>query len=217
MSRLLAVEGLTWTPFGGTEPVLRDVAFSVASGEIVLVTGPSGSGKSSLLRCLVGFESFTGELTWRGAPVDSMREHRQRAVYLLQRPVPIAETIGENLAFPREISPEAWSAERQRDALRRLGVREWDADERFDRLSGGEQQRVALVRAMSLEPTLLLLDEPTASLDDDSIDTVEELLFDWLAEAERALVWVSHDEQRLERLLERPGARRFELGESRDG
>lgn len=207
MDALIAVEELTTKPGDDGAPILRGVALSIAPGERVVLTGPSGSGKSTLLRCMVLLEPHTGRVLLDGEPVgpERVRELRRRMGYLPQRPVAIDDSIAANLSFPRltagagsgtDAGPdtgEPLDADAQRALLDRLGLGGLDPDRRFDALSGGEQQRVALVRTLTVRPQVLLLDEPTASLDPENVGAVVDLLADWVTEHhDRAILWVSH-------------------------
>ncbi len=197
----IAVQDLTTKPGDDGAPILRGVSLAIAPGERVVLTGPSGAGKSTLLRCMVLLEPHQGRVLLDGEPVgpERVRELRRRVGYLAQRPVPIDDTIAANLAFPRQAAGDGRAtgdvldADAQRALLDRLGLDGMDHDRRFDALSGGEQQRVALVRTLTVGPEVLLLDEPTASLDPENVEAVVELLSDWVTETDdRALLWVSH-------------------------
>lgn len=211
---LLRVESLSWAPPDSDTPIFEGVTLEVRPGERVVLKGPSGSGKSTLLRCIVGLEPRrTGELFWRGEPVgpDNMRRFRSRAVYVQQRPSEVAETVGQNLAFAREMAEELGSGEalldesEQREMFARLGLENIGHSRRFDDLSVGEQQRVCLVRALTGGPDVLLLDEPTSALDPERVEQIEELLTSYVDQApeSRAFVWVSHQPQQIERLAGR--------------
>lgn len=206
---LCAVRNLTWVPPDADAPLFDGVDLQVRRGESLGLEGRSGAGKSTLLKCLVGLEPRDGgEVYWRGEPVEGnkFREMRRDVVYVHQEPVGLAPTVGGNLAFAREMATgEGLSGERQRELLERLEVGDIDADRVFEKLSVGERQRVALVRCLTLQPTALLLDEPTASLDAESLEGVEQLLADYRARApdERTLVWVSHAAGQLERVADR--------------
>lgn len=193
-------------PLGEATPVLDDVELELDAGERVLLGGPSGSGKTTLLRCIVLLEPFRGEVRLDGEPVgpDRVRELRRRVAWVPQRPVAVAPTVHENLAFAREVggrkvgareveSGSALDTAGQDALLDRLGLADLDRNRRFDSLSGGEQQRLALVRSLTPGPQVLLLDEPTASLDPDSVADVLALMDEWCgADPSRALLWVSH-------------------------
>lgn len=206
---IIAVEELTTKPGDDGAPILRDVSFTVAPGERVVLKGPSGSGKSTLLRCMVMLEPAEGRVLLDGEPVDAgrVRELRRRVGYLPQRPVAVDDRIGANLAFARELDGAAAGGldeDRQRQLLRRLGLDGLDRSRRFDGLSGGEQQRIALVRTLTVEPQVLLLDEPTASLDADNVGAVVDLLTDWVgADRARAILWVSHKAHEVDQLATR--------------
>ena len=204
MSRtpIIAVRDLTTKPGDDGAPILRDVSLEVAPGERLVLTGPSGSGKSTLLRCMVLLERAAGTVLLDGEDVGAgrVRELRRRVGYLPQRPVAIADRIDENLAFARGPLDEV----DQLELLDRLGLGGLDRSRRFDGLSGGEQQRVALVRTLSVRPQVLLLDEPTASLDEGNVGAVVELLAEWVAERDdHALLWVGHQAHEVEALATR--------------
>ena len=186
--------------------MFRDLDLELRSGDRLVLSGPSGTGKSTLLRSLVLLEAAEGELRLDGSPVGPHRvlELRRRVAYVPQRPVPVAPTLAENLALPRTLSGRALDEEAQAALLRRLGVSDLPGDRRFDRLSGGEQQRVALVRSLTPGPDLLLLDEPTASLDPENVADVVGVLTSWVeADPHRALVWVTHQTEEIRTLANR--------------
>ncbi len=210
-SPLLAVSDLSWIPPGDDEPLWSGVSFVLRGGDRVVLEGQSGSGKSTLLRCIVALEDPAGgAVRWRGETVGehNIRRFRNRVLYVHQSPVPIADRVGDNLAFPRQIQREfdgdadvAMSEEEQRELLDRFGLEGIDRSRRFDELSVGEQQRVALVRCFTIRPEVLLLDEPTASLDDKNAAHVEDYVNEYLGqEQQRAVVWISHDREQRQRL-----------------
>lgn len=206
MDPVIAIEDLTTKPGDDGAPILRGVSLAIAPGERIVLTGPSGAGKSTLLRCMVLLEEAEGRVLLDGEAVgpERVRELRRRIGYLPQRPVGIAATIAENLAFPREADGETLDDDGQRALMERLGVGELGRSRRFDGLSGGEQQRLALVRTLTVKPQVLLLDEPTASLDAENVDAVVELLTGWVQDREdRALLWVSHQAHEVDELATR--------------
>jgi ABC-2 type transport system ATP-binding protein len=152
----------------GRRPVLDGIDLTATGGSIVAVTGSNGSGKSTLLRCIAGLASHRGSATFRGEPVASMRRH----VGYLPQTVGLPEwaTVGEVIAFFARL--------READAtdlpLPDGFVPEPDRQIRI--LSGGQRQRVALAVALLGRPSLLLLDEPAANLDDAARATLARVL-----------------------------------------
>ena len=151
-------------PNGERLEVLRGVNFSAADGESIAITGPSGSGKSTLLHLLGGLETADhGTITVNGAS-----EQRKSIGFVFQFHYLLPDLSAvENVALPLLIA--RWSRKRAfnraLELLRETGLAE-RADHPISHLSGGEQQRVAVARALITEPKLLLADEPTGNLDD---------------------------------------------------
>ena len=180
--------------------VIDNVTFEIARGELVILRGPSGSGKTTLL-ALVGamLSPTSGEVRLDGEPTSRLRdahraEVRRKKVGFVFQDVQLFEGMSaiENVLLP--CVPEGVTAEdetRARALLDRFGIASL-AQTRARSLSGGERQRVALARAMMRDPPLLLLDEPTAHLDDARAKSVVDDLAD-LAKEGRALFVSTHD------------------------
>lgn len=180
--------------------VLRDVSFAVERGELVIVRGPSGSGKTTLLAVVGAMLSpTTGEVHLDGEPTSRLREAhraevRRRKVGFVFQDLQLVDGLSalRNVLLPRV--PDGVSAEdeaRGRALLEQRGLGAL-ADARAKGLSGGERQRVALCRALLRDPLLLLLDEPTAHLDDAHARTLADELAA-LAQAGRAVLVATHD------------------------
>lgn len=191
--------------------LLRDVSLSVQAGDRLGLAGPSGAGKTLLLRALARLDPLNeGDLLWYGAAVfgSSVPAFRARIIYLHQRPVLMEGTVESNLRLPLTLGNH-----RQRQFerkcviawLEQFGRDESFLDKRNQDLSGGEAQLAGLVRAVQLEPQMLLLDEPTSGLDRDTAARVEEFAAGWLSERPdaRAYVWVSHDTRQTDRMCDR--------------
>ena len=184
---LIACEGVSYRYPAAAVPVLRQVGFAVEAGEFVLLAGASGSGKSTLCRLMNGLiphlhgGELRGELRVAGADPRRMPPHRlSRAVgLLLQRPEAqcVAATVARDIAFGPACQglDRATVADRVRAAVERLDIAHL-LDRAPHRLSGGEQQRVALAGLLASEPRLLVLDEPFAFLDAAGADRLRELL-----------------------------------------
>ena len=191
---------LTLPSAAGPVEILRDLSFSVAPRERVAITGPSGSGKSSLIAVAAGLErptSGTVELLGRAlAKMDEdgrarLRRGRVSLVFQAFHLLPNM-TAEENVAAPLEIAGIADADRVARDWLDRVGLsgrlRHYP-----HQLSGGEQQRVALARALAPRPALLFADEPTGNLDAVNAAMVADLLFGLVSEEGAAMVLVTHD------------------------
>jgi putative ABC transport system ATP-binding protein len=180
---------------------LEDISLTLDPGERLAIRGPSGSGKTLLLRALALLDPLdAGGVVWSGKPLrgDAIPDYRRHVIYLHQRPALFEGTVETSLREPfalRVHRSRAFDRGRVLQLLEDLGRDASFLDQAPRDLSGGEAQLVALLRAIQLEPSVLLLDEPTAALDPRSAQAVERLVDRWLAEAadRRALIWVSHD------------------------
>lgn len=197
---------LTLPSAAGPVEILKDLSFSVAPRERIAVTGPSGSGKSSLIAVAAGLEQPTsGSVELLGQPLARLDEDgrarlRRGKVSLVFQAFHLLPnmTALENVAAPMEIAGVS-GAERIAQAwLDRVGL---SARQRHypHQLSGGEQQRVALARALAPRPALLFADEPTGNLDAANAAKVADLLFGLVAEEGAAMVLVTHDPALAER------------------
>ncbi len=214
----ISVEGLDYTHPGESEPLLRGVALSVAAGETLAITGPSGSGKTTLLNLIAGLLSPTGgAITVQGRPISALppsaraRWRGEAIGYAYQdaRLLPQLDVV-TNVAWPLLFGDltRRQALERAENLLARLGLAPL-ARHRPTTLSGGEQRRMTLARALVARPPLLLVDEPTANLDDEAAAEVMALLRQVQREFQTTLLLISHRPA-----LIHPGDRRLAL---RDG
>jgi ABC-type polar amino acid transport system ATPase subunit len=189
----------------GSHTVLDGISLSVNRGEVAVVVGPSGGGKSTFLRCLNGLEDFQAgsvrvaelEVTPRLLPAE-----RQRRVALIRRRTGMVfqqfnlfphQTVLENIieapVHVLHISHAAAVADAER-LLKRVGL-EGRRDQMPDTLSGGQQQRVAIARALAMQPEVMLFDEPTSALDPRMAAEVEAVIAD-LAESGQTMIVATH-------------------------
>jgi energy-coupling factor transporter ATP-binding protein EcfA2/energy-coupling factor transporter transmembrane protein EcfT len=174
------VRGLTWRPFGRRDPVIPGLDLDIPAGQRLLLVGPSGSGKSTLLRGLAGVLEVADAGERSGTVLVDGAEPGLRAGtvgLVLQEPGAgvVSATIGRDVAFGLENIGMPRAAMPGRVAAALAAVRlTMPQDTPTQALSGGEQQRLALAGALALEPTLLLLDEPTAMLDPENAASVRE-------------------------------------------
>ena len=148
--------------------ILSDVSFSVERGQALTLVGPSGSGKSSLLRCLNRLEEpSAGVVRFEGRDIRSLdpRQLRREAALVTQTPVLFEGTVRDNLLLrPAGIGGD-YSEARLARTLVEVGLEERTLERDAGTLSGGEKQRVTIARALLGDPSVLLLDEPTSALD----------------------------------------------------
>lgn len=184
----IEARGLSFSALG--RKLVDDVSFTLERGPCTVIMGPNGAGKTLLLRMLHGLIVPTsGEVLWAGAPASEPIRAAQTMVF--QRPTLLRRSVEANIRFVLSKLPAAEQAERTGIALRRARL-EHLAQKPARRLSGGEQQRLALVRALALEPSVLFLDEPTASLDPASTHAVEELIQAAHEDGTR-IIMITHD------------------------
>ncbi|AYF30390.1 ABC transporter ATP-binding protein [Micromonospora tulbaghiae] len=186
----------------GHTPALRGVTLDVAEGEILAVTGPSGCGKSTLLHCLAGIlRPDAGQVTWRGERIDTWSEaarsrlRRTEFGVLFQFGQLVAElTAAENVALPLLLAGTGRRAARTAALawLDRLGVADV-ADARPGEMSGGQQQRCAMSRALVTEPRVIFADEPTGALDTLAGEQVLTQLVRLAREQRTTVVLVTHE------------------------
>lgn len=179
----------------GAVPALTDVDLRIAAGERVALIGANGSGKSTLLRVLHGL--------LRPSAGSVLRDGTMRQAMVFQRPFALRMSALTNVALALWLRGTRWSAAREQAlaALGRVGLAEI-ALRNARTLSGGQLQRLALARAWSLQPHVLLLDEPTASLDPHAKREVETLMAAF-AEGGMTLVFASHNLGQVKRLATR--------------
>lgn len=185
--------------------LLESVSFSVYTGEFVAITGPSGSGKSSLLRLLNRLDEPTcGTVYLEGIDYRQIeaRYLRRRIGLVTQRPFLFPGTIDDNLRYGPAQHGEAISAESIAELLNKVGLQGF-AGRSVANLSGGEAQRVSLARTLANLPQILLLDEPTSSLDEASKIGVELLLQSIVRDQALTCVIVTHDQPQALRLAAR--------------
>ena len=181
----------------GATTILDRISLTIGPGAPTLVVGPNGSGKTSLLRLCMGLLGPSrGVVTWGGR---SDAGPGRRAI-LFQKPVMLRRSAAANIAYGLAHAgcPRGLRAGRTQELLDSVGLRDL-ASRPARRLSGGEQQRLALARALARQPEVLLLDEPTASLDPAATRFVEEIVLA-AAQSGTKIVMASHDLGQVRRL-----------------
>lgn len=192
------------SPTGESIEVLRGIDFSAAAGEMIAITGSSGAGKSTLLHLLGGLEQPDhGTIVWDGFPVTSRKNQelarfRGRNVgFVFQFHHLLGDlTAIENIALPLligRVSPQK-AYERARQMLASMRMEE-KAGQLAGHLSGGEQQRVAVARALVIQPKFILADEPTGNLDTSIGEELGAILSDYCRSRDALLIVATHNER----------------------
>ena len=188
--------------YDGSNPVLDNISLEISKGEFVFLTGPSGAGKTTILKILFGWESFEkGQVLVQGINVGKLTH---RNVYTLRRSMGFVfqdykllpnKTVFENVSFAQEVIGHDRKTIRFKtwEALKNVGLTpKKDAYPAY--LSGGEQQRIAIARAMVNSPAIILADEPTGNLDPDiAIEILK--LFEELNQKGSTIIFATHSQE----------------------
>jgi tungstate transport system ATP-binding protein len=200
-TQVLPVVGRALRVRGGGRTLLDDVDLDLNGHAVTVLMGPNGAGKSLLLRVLAGLVSAeAGTVTWAGRPPD--RRRAAKLGFVFQKPVMLRRSAMENVRYALMAAgvPRADRGARARAALASAGL-ERLAGSPARVLSGGEQQRLAIARALATDPEVLLLDEPTSSLDPASTLAIETLVRD-ARDRGTKIVFVTHDIGQARRLAD---------------
>ena len=179
MSEEYCLEGRALVVAFDGRRVLQDIDFTLRCGEIAVIDGPSGGGKSTLLRALARLQMLTGgELRQDGSCVtgSNPREYRVRVAYVPQSPVMFPGTVGDNVRAGPGLRGIELQDARVEELLARAALDGSFVARPAHELSGGEKQRVSIARALANEPKVLLFDEPTSALDPRSARLVLDLV-----------------------------------------
>lgn len=205
MKELLRCEHVSKSYWDGNHDlqVLQDINLTLHDGELLAIVGSSGSGKSTLLHCMGGLDQpSSGGIFFRGRDISKWspraladwRNQQLGFIYQFHHLLPEFTAV-ENVAMPLLIQGQSAFKARSRaaDLLARVGLAQ-RGTHRPAELSGGERQRVAIARALANKPALILADEPTGNLDDESAQQVMELMRELNTEMQTCFVIVTHDQ-----------------------
>jgi tungstate transport system ATP-binding protein len=172
------------------------------SGTIYGITGDNGAGKTTLLKIIAGLERYdSGEILYSGVPIE--QGMMKKITYLSQTPYLMRTSVYENIVYPlkiRNVEPHIIET-KARDIMDELQITELK-NQLATQLSGGESQKVALARALVFDPEVLLLDEPTASIDPATIDTIEEAITRRNKRQKMTVIMISHNMDQVKRMCD---------------
>lgn len=194
VSLLLDVQDVAFSV--GDRQLLKPVSLQLYQGDCVLLTGPSGSGKSTFLKILASLITPTsGQLFFRNSEVTTLKAeaYRQQVSYCFQTPQLFGQTVYDNLALPWQIRRQKPQRDKLVAALESVNLSPDMLNKPVEQLSGGEKQRVGILRNLQFMPGVLLLDEVTSALDEENRLSVLSLINRIAAEEKVAVVRISHD------------------------
>ncbi len=206
--KILEISGLTFSFKRTQEPVLKDFAFSVTSGEIVGILGKSGSGKSTLLRLIAGLEMpAVGTIKIAGTPVVNERlfvQPENRGIGMVFQDYALFPhmTVKDNILFGLVRMNRKNRIQRLKEMLELVHMEDF-GDRYPHELSGGQQQRIALARALAPRPKVLLMDEPFSNLDADLKSSIRLELRSILKKTGITCIMVTHDRIDVEAICDR--------------
>lgn len=180
--------------------ILNKVNLEVRAGDFLTLTGPSGGGKSTLLKIIASLISPSdGEIIFQGQNQRDyeITTYRQLVSYCFQQPSLFGQTVADNLQFPFVIRNEASSQVQIEQALTKVNLPTSYLNKNITELSGGEKQRVALLRNTMFLPKILLLDEVTVGLDARSIEIVHQFIKQLWQEAGLTIIQITHNQAEL--------------------
>ncbi len=179
--------------------ILKIDTLKINQGEITCVIGRSGGGKSTFLKLLNNMvSSKSGIIKFKGKEISNYNpiKLRREVLMLPQNPVIFSGTIRDNFLITLQYNDEyEMSDEKYKKILNKVGLNKLSLDDRADRLSGGEKQRLALARILLLDPDVLLLDEPSSALDDETERIIIEMVVNCINEKNGTLIMVTHSKE----------------------
>lgn len=185
--------------------ILKNISVNIEPGDYISIVGPSGSGKSTFLKLCSNLISPTdGNITYKGKNIDSYNptELRKSIMYCFQTPYLFADTVMENISFPYSIRGLKPDRKRIDELFSLFHMEMGFLDKDVKILSGGEKQRIALIRSLLFRPEILLLDEITSALDVENTKIVEDVITSLNKEGV-TILWITHNPEQSRRYANR--------------
>ncbi|MEY0288218.1 MULTISPECIES: iron efflux ABC transporter ATP-binding subunit FetA [Providencia] len=180
--------------------ILDNVQINLQAGDFKLITGPSGCGKSTLLKIIASLISPTqGTIQFQGKDINTIspETYRQQVSYCTQTPTLFGQIVYDNLVFPYQIRKLPLNKEKVISDLHQFSLHESILDKGINELSGGEKQRISLIRNLQFLPQVLLLDEITSALDEENKIIVNEFIHHLTSDKKIGVLWVTHDQDEI--------------------
>jgi len=198
VEKIFEVKGLSYQV--GETKILNNINLDIEKGKYLTVIGPSGSGKSTFMRILASMISATsGEVLFNGKPISGIEptEYRRKVSYAFQQPTLFGKTIKDNLAFPFEVRNQEFDEAKVISYLKMVNLDETYIDKSVNDVSGGEKQRIAMLRNLIFPPEVLITDEVTTGLDTENKRIVHKMLEEFNKRGV-TILRVTHDESEIE-------------------
>jgi ABC-type phosphate transport system ATPase subunit len=185
-----------------SKPILNNISLTIPQGSITGLIGPSGSGKTTLLRCinrLIDIDS--GQIIYKNININSINpiKLRREIGFVHQESVMLPGTVYDNIAYGLQLQ-EKENRDNITQSMNHAGISETYLTQQASTLSGGEKKRVALARALALQPTILLLDEPTSGVDPKKVQTVEQNILSFTQNLGLTVLLVTHNIEQAKRV-----------------
>lgn len=198
MDNIIEVKDLNYQV--GEQKILKHINVTIPCDSYITFIGPSGSGKSTLMRIIADMINATsGEVIFDGKPLDDYEptEYRQRVSYAFQQPTLFGKTVKDNLEFPYLVRKKEFDRDQVKKYLEMVNLNESYIDKNVNDVSGGERQRIALLRNLIFPPQVLITDEVTAGLDVENKDIVSHLIDKFNQEYNVTVLRVTHDDNEI--------------------
>ncbi|MFD1472661.1 ABC transporter ATP-binding protein [Companilactobacillus mishanensis] len=195
MENILEVKNLFYQ--ADEQKILKDITLNIEKGSYVTFIGPSGSGKSTLMRILADMiNASSGEVIFDGKNINEYEptEYRQRVSYAFQQPTLFGKTVKDNLEFPYLVRNKEFDRTEVSKYLEMVNLSESYIDKSVNDVSGGEKQRIALLRNLIFQPEVLITDEVTTGLDADNKTIVRNLIDKFNHDNGVTVLRVTHDD-----------------------
>lgn len=196
---ILKLDNIYYQYAGTNKNVLKNIKFDFECGNLYAIMGKSGSGKTTLLSVISGLDLVTdGEILWNGKDIKSLNrdDYRAKGIGVIFQGYNLLTnaTALENIILSMNISASKEKNKKQYalDVLSKVGIDEEKANRKILKLSGGEQQRVGIARALSHNPDIIIADEPTGNLDNDTENDIMEILKELAHDQHKCVIVVTH-------------------------